>query len=212
MAISVTTLLTALACNAVMLRFSTPTPAPTNTKKSSPTLAQTDTLIPTESPTEIPTATITLPPPPPSLEPSPTIFATLTVDEAILVFYINKKDQGPYGCGEDLWYVKTNQKKTGNLLLDIKYALSVILNFHSENFGELYNPGYAASIGVSDVVVKDASSVAVYLTGTWQITKDRCDGRRFTDQLRRTIKQFPGVNNIVIYLNGTPIADVIARK
>jgi hypothetical protein len=54
--------------------------------------------------------------------------------------------------------------------------------------------------------------VTAYLTGDYNKTKDRCDGPRLRDQLRQTIKQFEGVTDIQILINGTPIADVIARK
>ncbi len=127
------------------------------------------------------------------------------------MYYINKDEKGPFGCGEALWYIKTRQPKTSSIQNDIRYALTTILSYHSEMIGTLYNPGYASNLAVSDVMVS-GESVVVSLTGTYERTKDHCDGRRLIDQLRQTIKQFKSISNIQITINGTPIADVVSRK
>ncbi len=99
-----------LACD--VLAFVAPAPTPTTTKTHPPALT------PVPSNTPIPTATVTpLPTEPPSPEPTnpppppaaPT--ATLSKEEAILVYYINTNEKGPFGCGESLWYVKTGFPK-----------------------------------------------------------------------------------------------------
>lgn len=202
------------ACGSLQfLNPPTATPAPTSTP------LPTDTPEPTATATAEPTAT--LPPPPtetatpaaPTLPPPPpTAAATLSADQAILVYYINKNEPGQFGCGEALWYIKTNQPKSQSVENDIRFALSTILNYHSETIGVLYHAGYAANIAVSSVKYDANGTMVVNLTGTWNSTKDRCDPRRFIDQLRQTIKQFPGVTGIVIYLNGTPISDALSRK
>ena len=185
----------------------TATPLPTNT----PAPTATATLEPTVTFTPPPSATPTLPQPtvPPA---TPTNAATLTVDQAILVYYINKDEAGPWGCGEALWYLKTNQPKTAAVKNGIRYTLTTIINYRSDTIGTLYNPGYAASMAVASVEFNSSGTIVVNLTGTWTNTKDKCDGRRFIDQLRQTIRQFAGVSGIVIYLNGTPISDALSRK
>ena len=127
------------------------------------------------------------------------------------MYYINKNEKGPYGCGEALWYIKTQFPKTGNIPLDVSNALRTILSYHSETIGTLHNPGYASNLAVSEVQL-DGGDVQVFLTGEYVKTKDSCDASRLKDQLRFTIKQFQGVGNITIYINGTPIADVLSRK
>jgi Sporulation and spore germination len=127
------------------------------------------------------------------------------------VYYINKEEPGRFGCGEALWYIKTKQPKTSAVSSDIQYALNTILSYHSETIGTLYNPGYASNLAVSNVEVS-GNGVVVSLTGTYNRTKDPCDGRRLIDQLRQTIKQFEGISNIQITINGTPIADAVSRK
>jgi hypothetical protein len=193
----------------------TPTPSPTFTP------LPTDTPLPSPTFTLEPTATFT-PPPSPTLPPTveqptlppaePTIAPTVDPDQAIRVFYINKEEAGPWGCGEALWYINTKQAKSSVVENDIRFALNTILTYHGETIGQLYNPGYASTIGVNSVSFDGGGTVVVNLTGTWTATKDRCDGRRFIDQLRMTIKQFDGISGIVIYLNGTPISDALSRK
>ena len=198
-------------CNYPGQALPTPTPAPTNTPIPTQTPLPTETPVPSPTFTLEPTAT-QLPPAAPTAPPaSPTSEATLTTEQAILVYYINKDEKGSFGCGEALWYIKTRQPKTSSIQNDIRYALTTILSYHSEMIGTLYNPGYASNLAVSDVLVS-GESVVVSLTGTYERTKDHCDGRRLIDQLRQTIKQFKSISNIQITINGTPIADVVSRK
>ena len=129
----------------------------------------------------------------------------------MLVYYINKNEKGTYGCGEALWYLKTNFPKTGNVPIDVTNALRTILTYHSETIGTLHHPGWASNLAVNNVEL-EGGNIKVFLTGEYVKTKDPCDASRFKDQLRFTIKQFPGITNIQIYVNGTPIADVMSRK
>jgi len=101
--------------------------------------------------------------------------------------------------------------KTGDIPMDVKAALTTILNYHNQTIGILYNPGYASSISVSSVAF-DSGKVTVDLTGTYVHTKDKCDPTRFNDQLRYTIKQFSGVKEIFIRLNNAPLTDAMKRK
>jgi hypothetical protein len=199
-----------VACDVLTFMRPVPTPTATKTRPPTPTPLPTDTSVPpatfTPLPTEPPTQAPTQLPPPPS---GPT--ATLSKDEAVLVYYINKDEKGPFGCGESLWYVKTGLRKTGDIPTDVKSALSTILSYHNETIGILYNPGYASSISVTSVEF-DNGRVTVNLTGDYIRTKDKCDPSRFNDQLRFTIKQFTGVKEINIRLNGAPLADALSRK
>jgi hypothetical protein len=199
-----------VACDVLTFVRPVPTPTATKTRPPTPTPLPTDTPVPpatfTPLPTEPPTQAPTQPPSPPS---GPT--ATLSKDEAVLVYYINKNEKGPFGCAESLWYVKTGIRKTGDIPTDVKSALNTILGFHSEKIGILYNPGYASNISVSNVEFVNGR-VTVNLTGDYVRTKDKCDPSRFNDQLRFTIKHFAGVKEIYIRLNGAPLAEALSHK
>ena len=197
-------------CDAIP--FLAPTPTPTATATPAPTATPIPTETPIPTPTFTPPPTNTVPPPPPTAPPLPTQpAATLTVEQSVLVYYINKDEKGRFGCGEALWYIKTLFPKTGNVPIDVTNALKTILSYHGETIGILYHPGAASNLAVNNVEY-DTGTVKVYLTGEYVRTKDSCDASRFKDQLRFTIKQFEGVKDIIIYINGTPIADVMARK
>ncbi len=199
-----------VACDILTFMKPAPTATATKTQPLKITPLPSDTPIPqptvTPIPTEIPTQPPTQAPATPA-GPAP----TLSKEQAILVYYINKEEKGTFGCGEALWYVKTRNPKTGDIPMDVKAALSTILSVHSETIGILYNPGYASNISVSSVEFSDGR-VTVYLTGSYVRTKDRCDASRFNDQLRFTIKQFAGVKEIVIKLNGAPLADALKKQ
>ncbi len=198
-------------CSAIPFLGPTQTPTPTHTPLPTPTSPPTNTPEPTLTFTP-PPPTDTPPPPPteaPTVPPQPS--ATLSADQAVLVYYINKNEKGPYGCGEALWYVKTHYPKTGNIPVDVTNALRTILSYHSDTIGILHNPGYASNLAVKNVEFS-SGQIKVYLSGEYVKTKDPCDASRLKDQLRFTIKQFPGITSIVIYINGTPIADVLSRK
>jgi hypothetical protein len=185
---------------------------PTNTPiPPTATPIPTETPLPTATFTPLPTETPTQAPPtiPPTLAP-PT--ETPTKDEAILVYYINKEDRGPYGCNEALWWLNTGMRKSGNLVSDITYALNTILGFHNDTIGILHNPGWASNLSVGDVIVRPDGTVVVNLSGTYNRTGDNCDGPRFRDQLKTTVRQFEGVGNVLIYVNGFTIGDTIGRK
>jgi hypothetical protein len=193
--------------------MATPTPKVkyvTWTPKPTDTTAPTDTPAPTDTATLPPPATDT-PVPPPTEPPAPTVAATVSDENAIRVYYINLEEKGQFGCGEALWYLKTQRAKSGNVPEDVRYALSLILGYHNEKIGILHHPGWASSIGVNNVEQTADGGIVVNLSGTWTPTNDRCDGKRFIDQLRQTIRQF-GVTNIQIFLNGSPIGDAISRK
>lgn len=199
------------ACDSVTVAFAPPSPTPTFTFTPFPPTA---TFTPPPTATETPLPPPTFTPLPPTLELPPTIAipsATPDKDHAILVYYINKEQKGPYGCNEALWYLNTGQAKSDNLEADIAYALRTMLNYHNQRIGILYNPGYASNLAVSSVKVQGDGSVVVNLTGTYVRTDDPCDGPRFRDQLRFTIKQFP-VTAIQIFINGATLGDTISRK
>lgn len=196
-------------CKAV---FAPATSTPTPTETSTFTPLPTDTPIPTDTPTPLPTNTPTLeptptwppPPKPPTHTPKP--------EDAILVFYYNLDEKGPYGCGETLYYVNTGVKKSDNIIDDISYALRIILNFHSAYFGSLYNPGYASMLAVGFIDVDKGGNALINLTGAYVPTDDYCDGPRFRDQIKRTVLQFVGIKTVKILINGTPIGNVIKQK
>jgi len=198
------------ACSALGGALSTPTPTATNTPKPTRTARPTKTPRPTPTFTEMPTAAPTLAPP---SEPAGPKASTTPLTDPVKVYYIKKDEKGPWGCNEQLYWLNTKIARTGNIVYDVTAALKMILNYHNQSIGGgLYNPGYQSALSVQSVSQQGDGSAVVYLTGTYNKSKDPCDGPRFRDQLKQTVKQFPGVTNVIMYINGTPIGDVLARK
>jgi hypothetical protein len=200
-------------CDVIRFFQPTATPVPTDTPiPPTSTPPPSDTPPPTLTSTPQPTPTLTLMPtlrlPPTAALPT----NTLSPDQVIKVYYVNLKEAGQFGCGEELWWLKTSQPISENVAEDIRYALHTILAYHGEFIGELYNPGYASSLSVGSVVQNTDASITVLLSGVYVPTGDYCDGLRFRDQLVQTARQFPGANSVHIFINGTSIGVAIQRK
>ena len=178
----------------------TATPVPTDTPLPSPTF--------TEAPPPTPTNTLPPPIPPTSVQPTPTAHWK----EAILVYYINKDEAGPYGCGEALWFLNTGVRRSESYAKDITFALQRLLTYYSPYIGILYHAGYDSRLAVGNVEVDGEMNAQVYLTGEYVKTDDPCDGPRFRDQIKATVKQFPGIRGVRIFINGVTIGDVMSRK
>lgn len=216
---SVILLLGSSGCNALFGPQSTPTATITDTPDVSNTPNFTDTPIPSDTPPPTPTSTETVMPSPTNT-PFPTwtwtpVVPTGTADykDAILVFYINLEEKGPYGCGEDLWFLNTGVRRSEtDLPGDIRFALHTMLTYHQPKIGILYHAGYASNMAVGDVFVDPEGVATVGLTGIYVPTGEPCDATRFRDQLKRTITQFPQVFKAIVFLNGAKIEDAFSRK
>ena len=190
---------TALPTNTPLPPTETPVP-PTNTPlPPTPTFTEAPTATPAESPTPLPSPTPGLP------------TATPTEKDAILVYYISKDNAGRFGCNEQLFWLNTGIARSGDIALDIKTALQRLFSYRSETIGSLYNAGYSANFSVSGVEV-NGGTANIALSGDYTRTKDKCDPRRLIDQIKQTAKQFPTVGQVVVTLNGHPIADALSRK
>lgn len=199
-------------CNMPKAATPTTTAAPTKTKlPDTPTTKPTDTLPPpTETSVPSPTPFPTQPPPPPTAaQPSP----TPKYPDAIVLYYINKEVKGPYGCNEALFYVNTGRAKSGNLIVDVTFALQRLFSFHGEYWGNLYNPYGASNFAVASVEQGAKGVLNVYLTGTVAPIKESCDRTRLIHQIRQTILlNFAGISNLNVYLNGAALGDALRRK
>jgi Sporulation and spore germination len=169
-----------------------PTATPTATSTSTATPLPTDTPTPTESPTP------TSPPP------------TASGEDAIYVYYILPKTDGPVGCGDSLVKVNTGLYRTGDNATDIATALRNLFN-KQQYIGNLYNPVYLSNWRIDSVEFKDYEGLAnVSLSGGYVRSGDRCDDSRVRAQIWTTIRQFPGVKTVYILMNGNLLGDILA--
>ena len=113
---------------------------------------------------------------PPTRTPVPTDtatpVATATLGDPIIVYYFNLEQKGQFGCGEALWWARTKQEKTDNIVHDITYALQRLFSYHGEYFGDLYNPYGASTFAVGYIETIDRNEFSVNITGTYVKSKD----------------------------------------
>jgi len=175
------------------------TPEPTATFTLVPTVTSEPTRTPPPTRTVPPTNTLA-----PTVPPKP--------ENPIIVYYFNLKEAGRWGCGEAMYWVNTTKERGDSLENDIIYALQRLFSYHGEYFGTLYNPYGPSTFAIGGVDTTDDRAVIVNLTGTYVPTKDPCDGTRTRDQIKQTILQFPQINKVYIFINGSPIGDALSRK
>lgn len=169
-----------------------PTATPTATSTS------TATPLPTETPTPTETSTPTSPPP------------TASGEDAIYVYYILPKSDGPVGCGDSLVKINTGLYRTGDNATDIATALRNLFN-KQQYIGNLYNPVFRSNWRIDSVEFKDYEGLAnVNLSGGYVRSVDRCDDSRVRAQIWTTIRQFPGVKTVYILMNGNLLGDILA--
>ncbi len=169
----------------------TPLP-PTLTSTSTHTPTPTETPFPTETPTE------TSPPP------------TASGEDAVYVYYIQLDTGGPVSCGDSLIKANTGVWRTGEVEKDVDTALKRLF-FKREFFGSLYNPVYLSNLEVSNVSFKKYyGEITVDLQGTYVRSGDRCDDSRVRAQVWSTVRQFPEVKKVNIFLNGNLLGDILA--
>ncbi len=165
-----------------------PTLTPTSTHTPTPT----ETPFPTETPTE------TFPPPTPFGE------------DAVYVYYIQLDTAGPVSCGDSLIKANTGVWRTGDVEKDVATALKRLF-FKREFFGSLYNPVYLSNLEVSNISFKKFyGEITVDLQGTYVRSGDRCDDSRVRAQVWSTVRQFPEVKKVNIFLNGNLLGDILA--
>ena len=196
-----------------------PTATPTLPPTSTPLPTATNTPLPTETPTLTPSPTPTATSTPlPTETATPTTTATVTkvpqnVQEGnvIYAYMIMKDSGGPIGCGDTAIPIITGYARSGDIAQDVSIALSNVFQ-KSEYVAGLYNPAFRSNISVGDVQFKpDSGEVVVNLAGTYVRSGDRCDNARVRAQVWQTIRQFPGVKSVQVYLNDNLLGDVLAN-
>jgi hypothetical protein len=166
-------------------------------------------LQPTETPTPVP-PTFTPPPQPTptSVPPSPT-----PGPQMVQIFLIAVDDNGQsgqmIGCGDSLVPVQVEIPRSQAVL---KASLEKLLSIKTQYYGEsgLYNALYQSELQLESVTL-DGGKAVIKLTGTMMLG-GVCDNPRVTAQLEATARQFPTVSEVVIYVNGRLLADVLSLK
>jgi len=192
---------------------------PTDTQTPVPT--DTPTLTPTETPTATPTITET-PEPTPTFTPTPTETATETPtsipaaiepSNGIVVYFVVPGTGGPYACGDSLVSVYSGLVATGDIKTDVKTALQRLFSYGVKNVGNLYNATYQSKLRIDRVEYnKSTKQVKIYSSGGFTKPKEDCDQLRFREQVWATVRQFPNVKRVDIWVGSKLLGDLLAAR
>jgi hypothetical protein len=158
-----------------------------------------------------PTATITIPPPSPTLvlptattaqqvSPTFTVLApTTTTEQFIKIVLIALEDNGQsgtlVGCGDSAIPVTVAIPRTQGVL---RAALEKLLSAKQQFYGEsgYYNALYQSDLQVARVVIERGKAV-VHLTGSIRLG-GTCDAPRVEAQIEQTALQFSTVSDVAV--------------
>lgn len=113
------------------------------------------------------------------------------------------------GCGDSLVSVKRPIAPT---TAPLTAAMKLLLNDHHRYYGQsgLYNALYQSRLQVQRASVVKGVAV-VHLKGTMRLG-GVCDDPRVGAQLRQTVRQFPTVRRVEIFVNGIPLWKRLSEK
>jgi hypothetical protein len=184
-------------------------------------LAETTMLAANPSDVQSPSATI---PPivPTDSRPSPIIPVSTDLEappaaspkQMVKIFMIAVDDKGQtgtaVGCGDSAVPVMVEIPPTQAVL---KSALDAILATKVQYYGQsgLYNALYQSDLQLESVSIDSSGKASVYLTGSLKMGGE-CDTPRVQAQLEQTVRQFPNITGVAIFINGRPIAEVLSLK
>ena len=191
-----------------------PTPLMTNTPQ--------DAATPVASPTSPvnPTVTVALPsattiaPPTAVLPTATTVPATSPAKEQMVkIFLIALEDNGQsgplVGCGDSVIPITVTIPQTQGVL---RAALERLLSAKQEFYGEsgYYNALYQSDLELENVRIEQGQAI-IHLTGTVMLG-GVCDSPRVQAQIEQTALQFSTVSAVAVFINDTPIEEVLSQQ
>jgi hypothetical protein len=140
--------------------------------------------------------------------PAPTPTGDLFTRTDIYLISIGDEGQsGPeVGCGDSVVPVEVPIEPT---IAPLTAALEMLLSLGTREYGMsgLYNALYQSELTVEDVQIEDGEAV-IELAGTLNLG-GACDEPRVRAQLRETALQYSTVQRVSIFINGTPLEDLL---
>ena len=162
----------------------------------------------------IPSVTNTFPPPTPVLPTVTAVPPTPTAaQQTVKVFLIALEDNGQsgtlVGCGDSAIPVTVTIPRTQGVL---RAALKKLLSIKQQSYGEsgLYNALYQSDLQLKSVTI-DQGKAIIHLTGTLMLG-GVCDNPRVKAQIEQTALQFSTVSDVAVFINDTPLEEVLSQK
>lgn len=145
-------------------------------------------------------------------EPTPTIIPSPTQKaKGVRYFLIALNTGGTVGCGDSLIPVFIGVPSLSGPETDIRAALHSLFKLKVKDFGGLYNPLHNAHLAVQNVTFNETTGdVVVNLSGSIPKPKDECEYHRVRNVLWGTVRSYPGVKSLSIWIGSRHIGDLIA--
>jgi hypothetical protein len=121
----------------------------------------------------------------------------------------NGKSGKLIGCGDSLVEVNRDIPRTGSPLTD---TLNLMFSLKDQYYGQsgLYNSLYSSDLKVEGISAHDGV-FRVNLVGKLILT-GVCEDVRIGEQIKSTIMQFSTVKAVNVYINGTPLEQLLSGR
>ena len=142
-------------------------------------------------------------PPTPPPPPGPPSFTSIEIP------LIAMDTNGPVGCGDTVVMVTRNVAAT---VAPLTAAVGELLSIHDRFYGQsgLYDPLYNANLAVQSVTINNGLAT-IRLTGSLNLG-GICDDPRVAAQFDAIGRQFSTVQKVQVFVNGTPLEDLLSGK
>jgi hypothetical protein len=166
--------------------------------------ADSNTPLPPEEPTAVPTEIPTVEPPRQLIQVTGD-----TVKFALIALEDNGASGDLIGCGDSVVMADVHYDPSYDPL---KIAFMGLLNVGEKYYGQsgLYNALYPSSLMIESLTY-EGGTVFIHLTGTLMVG-GTCDIPRIEAQFMKTALQFPELSGAQIFINGTPLAELLSLK
>jgi hypothetical protein len=147
----------------------------------------------------------------PVVPSSPAPTGTIT---QVKIYLIAVDDHGKtgtkIGCGDSVVGVDKQISATN---APLRSALTELLAVKTKDYGQsgLYNALYQSNLSIDSLTINPDGEAVVNLSGTYQLG-GVCDNPRFQSQLTSTVKQFPSVKSVKIFINKIPLETIVSGK
>lgn len=129
------------------------------------------------------------------------------------LYFIALEDAGrsgkPIGCNDSVVPVEVEIEPTS---APLTAALERLFSIDSQYYGQsgLYNALYQSDLRLDSATVEQGQAT-IALSGTLRLG-GVCDNPRVEAQIEETARQFPTVDEVVVYLNGQRLEDVLSGE
>jgi hypothetical protein len=120
---------------------------------------------------------------------------------------------GPIGCGNYLVPVTRGDVSPAPLDQQIAAALTDLFSIKDQFHGQsgLYTTLDQSNLTVERIELDTAGHANIYLTGEYLLAGE-CSNPVFQAQIEYTAQQFPGVSGVSVWINGTPIEQLLSGR